>query len=137
GALDVHLRAHAAGDRIDDVLDELKRIREEAGWPPLAAPIGQILASQALIHVLSASRYETVVDELRDLFEGRYGSPPAPIDPTVRRAVELTSGDGRVPEPTAELDELRDDAEGLASSEEELLLLALFGDDAAPLLRSI
>src|SRR5207245_11439964 len=56
-ALDVHLRAHAAGDRIDAVLAELKRIREEAGWPPLAAPIGQILASQAPIHVLSASRF--------------------------------------------------------------------------------
>jgi oxaloacetate decarboxylase alpha subunit len=137
GALDVHLRAHAAGDRLDDVLAELQRIREEAGWPPLAAPIGQILASQALIHVLSASRYETVVDELRNLFEGRYGSPPAPIDPAVQRAIELTSGDGRVPEPTADLDELRESAGGLASSEEELLLLALFGDDAASLLRSI
>ena len=137
GALDVHLRAHAAGDRLDDVLDELKRIRAEAGWPPLAAPIGQILASQALIHVLSASRYATVVDELRDLLEGRYGSPPAPIDPGVRRAIELTSGDGRAPEPTANLDELRQDAHGLAASEEELLLLALFGDEAEPLLHSI
>src|SRR5438093_3201058 len=136
-ALDVHLRAHAAGDRIDDVLAELKRIRAEAGWPPLAAPIGQILASQALIHVLSASRYETVVDELRALFEGRYGSPPAPIDLGVRRAVELTSDDLPSQEPTPDLDTLREDAEGLASSEEELLLLALFGDDAAPLLRSI
>src|SRR5436190_236769 len=57
-ALDTHLRAHAAGDRIDEVLDELARIREEVGWPPLAAPIGQILASQALLHVLSATRYQ-------------------------------------------------------------------------------
>src|SRR6266545_5898571 len=44
-ALDVHLRAHASGDRLDEVLDELAGIREEVGWPPLAAPIGQILAS--------------------------------------------------------------------------------------------
>src|SRR5438067_621207 len=62
-AIDMHLRAHAAGDRIDDVLDELERIRAEAGAPPLAAPISQILASQALLHVLSARRYQTVVDE--------------------------------------------------------------------------
>jgi oxaloacetate decarboxylase (Na+ extruding) subunit alpha len=137
GALDVHLRAHAAGDRLDDVLSEMKRIREEAGWPPLAAPIGQILASQALIHVLSATRYATVVDELRDLLEGRYGSPPAAIDPGVRRAIELTSGDGRMRQPTANLDELREDAHGLAASEEELLLLALFGEEAEPLLQSI
>src|SRR5438105_3911249 len=64
-AIDMHLRAHAAGDRIDDVLDELERIRAEAGAPPLAAPISQILASQALLHVLSARRYQTEEDDLR------------------------------------------------------------------------
>jgi oxaloacetate decarboxylase alpha subunit len=136
-ALDVHLRAHAAADRLDDVLEELGRIRAEAGWPPLAAPIGQILASQALVHVLSASRYQTVVDELRALLLGRYGAPPAPIDPSVRRAVELVSRDAPPAEPTADLDELRRSSEGLASSEEELLLLALFGEEAEPLLRTI
>ena len=41
-----------------------------SGWPPLAAPIGQVLASQALLHVLAAERYQTVVDELRDLLAG-------------------------------------------------------------------
>ena len=64
-ALDVHLRAYAASDRLDDVLEELERIRVEVGSPPLAAPIGQILASQALLNVLSANRYGTLVDELR------------------------------------------------------------------------
>src|SRR5207237_8448868 len=42
-ALDAHLRAYAAGDRLDAVLDELIKIREEVGWPPLASPIGQVL----------------------------------------------------------------------------------------------
>ena len=46
------------------------RSAREAGWPPLAAPIGQILASQALVNVLSARRYGTVVDELRGLVQG-------------------------------------------------------------------
>ena len=136
-ALDAHLRAHAAGDRLDDVLDELMKIREEVGWPPLASPIGQILGSQALLHVLSASRYQTIVDELRGLIQGRYGSPPGPIDPAVERAVELVSGGADVDEPTPDLEQLRADAEGLASSEEELLLLALFGEEAEPLLRTI
>ncbi|MFN2471607.1 MAG: acetyl-CoA carboxylase biotin carboxyl carrier protein [Gaiellaceae bacterium] len=136
-ALDTHLRAHAAGDRIDEVLEELARVRAEAGWPPLAAPIGQVLGSQALLHVLSAERYGTVVDEFRGLMEGRFGTPPAPVDPTVRRAVELLSEDGPAAERLPDLDELRTQAEGLASSEEELLLLALFEDDAEPLLRSI
>src|SRR5207248_4672475 len=136
-AIDMHLRAHAAGDRIDDVLDELERIRAEAGAPPLAAPISQILASQALLHVLSARRYQTVVDELRALVEGSYGKPPGPVDPTVRRAVELLS-DGEADEPEeVALSELREEAAGLASSEEELLLIGLFGEQAEALLRTI
>jgi oxaloacetate decarboxylase (Na+ extruding) subunit alpha len=136
-ALDLHLRAHAAGDRLDDVIEELTRIREEAGWPPLAAPIGQVLASQALVHVLSAERYQTVVDELRDLLVGRYGEPPGEISPQVRRVVELVSP-GADPIPAApDLDELRVRYAGVAASEEELLLLALFGEDAQPLLKAI
>jgi oxaloacetate decarboxylase alpha subunit len=136
-ALDAHLRALASGDRLPEVLDELGRIREEVGWPPLAAPIGQILGSQALLHVLSAARYQTVVDELRALLEGRYGSPPGPIDAAVKRAVVLVSDGAPEEEPPAELDAIKDEAEGLASSEEELLLLALFGEEAEPLLQSI
>jgi oxaloacetate decarboxylase alpha subunit len=136
--LDARLREHASADRLDEVLGELTTIRRECGWPPLASPIGQVLGSQALLHVLSAQRWRFVVDELRDLVEGRYGSPPADVDPTVSRAVELL-GDG-VPEldngPEI-LDELRDDADGLASSEEELLLLALYGEEAEPLLRAV
>jgi oxaloacetate decarboxylase (Na+ extruding) subunit alpha len=136
-ALDSHLRALASGDRLDEVIEELARIREEVGWPPPAAPIGQILASQALLHVLSAARYQTVVDELRDLLDGRYGSPPGPIDDAVRRAVSLGSDEGAAEEPPPDLEELRAEAEGLASSEEELLLLALFGEEAEPLLQTI
>jgi oxaloacetate decarboxylase alpha subunit len=136
-ALDGHLRALVAGDRLEEVLEELSRIREEVGWPPLAPPIGQILGSQALLHVLSAARYQTVVDELQALLEGRYGSPPGPIDPAVRRAVGLVTDGAPEEEPVPELDLVRAEAEGLASSEEELLLLALFGEEAEPLLQSI
>ena len=57
--VDATLRAQGAGDRLEEVLEELDRIRAEVGWPPLAAPIGQVLASQALLNVLSASRYLT------------------------------------------------------------------------------
>jgi oxaloacetate decarboxylase alpha subunit len=137
-ALDSSLRAQGAGDRLDEVLEELERIRAEVGSPPLAAPIGQILGSQALVHVLSASRYPLIVDELRALVEGRYGTPPGPIDPTVERAIELiTNGEEPAEEPPAALHELRANAQGLASSEEELLLLGLFGEEAEPLLRTI
>jgi oxaloacetate decarboxylase alpha subunit len=136
-ALDLHLRAQAAGDRLLEVLEEVRRVRSEAGWPPLAAPIGQILASQALVNVLSARRYGAVVDEFRGLVQGRYGSPPAEIDGGVARAVALLTN-GEPPDgdpPTAE--DVRAEAAGLAASEEELVLLAMFGDEAETLLRSI
>jgi len=135
-ALDLHLRANGAGDRVDEVLDELVRIRIEAGWPPLAAPMGQILASQALIHVLSAERYQTVLDELNGLLSGRFGSPPAEIDPNVLRAVRLVTGEPE-PEQVVDLEDVREEAAGLATSEEELLLVALFGERAEPLLHAI
>ncbi|MFL6036853.1 MAG: biotin/lipoyl-containing protein [Gaiellaceae bacterium] len=136
-ALDANLRGQAAGDRLDEVLMEVVRIRAEVGSPPLAAPIGQILGSQALLNVLAASRYSIVVDEMRALFEKQWGTPPGPIDEDIRRAVARTadpdSDDFHLPA----LDELRAQAQGLASSEEELLLLGLFGEEAERLLKAI
>jgi oxaloacetate decarboxylase alpha subunit len=136
-ALDVHLRAHAAGDRLLDVLEEVGQVRAEAGWPPLAAPIGQILASQALLHVLEARRYGTVIDEFRALVQGGYGVTPEPVDPTIQRAVELLSPKASLPEDPPTAEDVRERAEGLAASEEELVLLAMFGSDAEELLRMI
>src|SRR5262245_41427416 len=135
--VDSTLRAQGSGDRLDEVLEELDRIRAEVGWPPLAAPIGQVLASQALLNVLSASRYLTIVDELRALVTGRFGTPPGPIDPAVRRAVELTHDPETQEDVVAPLSEIREQAGGMAASEEELLLLGLFGEDAERLLRAI
>jgi oxaloacetate decarboxylase (Na+ extruding) subunit alpha len=135
--IDASLRAQAAGDRLDEVLEELSKIRGEVGSPPLAAPIGQILGSQALIHVLSAQRYLTVVDELRELVSGAYGTPPGDVDPGVRRALELVVGDDVALEEPVTLEDVREQTQGLASSEEELLLVGLFGDDAEALLHGI
>jgi oxaloacetate decarboxylase (Na+ extruding) subunit alpha len=136
-ALEVHLRAHNAADRLLDVLEEVGRVRAEAGWPPLAAPIGQILASQALLHVLEARRYGTVIDEFRAIVQGGYGVTPEPVDPGVERAVALLSPKPAVAvePPTAE--DVRERAEGLAASEEELVLIAMFGADAEELLKMI
>jgi oxaloacetate decarboxylase alpha subunit len=136
-AVDERLRASGAGDRLDEALEELDRIRGELGRPPLAAPIGQILASQAILHVLSAQRYQTVVDEVRSLIAGRFGRPPAAVEATVRRAVELVSGAVTEEQAEADLEEARRLGEGLAASEEDLCLLALFGEEAEPLLRAL
>ncbi len=87
-ALDIHLRANAAGDRLLDTLSELQRIRAEAGWPPLASPIGQILGSQAMLNVLSARRYGTLHEKFRQLVEGAYGATPAPIEESLQSLVD-------------------------------------------------
>ena len=135
--LDATLRAQGMGDRLEDVLEELDKIRAEVGWPPLAAPIGQVLASQALLNVLSASRYLTIVDEVRSLVSGSWGTPPGPIDPAVQRAVELTADPESQEDAAPPLSQVRAEAEGMAASEEELLLLGLFGEEAERLLLGI
>jgi oxaloacetate decarboxylase alpha subunit len=137
-SLDASLRAQGFSDRLDEVLAELRLLRIECGYPPLVSPIGNVLGSQALLHVLSAQRFGVVVDELRHLLSGEYGEPPHPIDPSVMRAVELLGG-GEEPEleELPALEELREEASGLAASEEELLLLALFGEQAGTLLRTV
>ena len=137
-ALDVHLRAHSAGDRLLDTLTEVGRIRAEAGWPPLAAPIGQILASQALLNILSARRYGTVLDEFRLLVEGGYGETPAPIEESVVRAVALvTEGGAALDHDPPSAEDVLEAADGLAASEEDLVLLAMFGKEAEMLLQTI
>src|ERR671923_1215877 len=119
-ALDANLRVQGQGDRIDEVIEELVRIRAEVGWPPLASPIGQFLGSQAVLNVLSASRYSIIVDEVRALVDGQLGTPPGPIDKDVTRAVALTADPDSNENATAPpLQEVRAQAEGLASSEEE------------------
>jgi oxaloacetate decarboxylase alpha subunit len=134
-ALDDQLRASGAADRLDEILVEVERVRVEAGSAPLAAPIGQIVASQAIVNVLGANRYGTLVDEFRDLVSGRFGRTPGPIDPALARAVELLGGGADETPP--DMDALRESAKGLAASEEELLLLALFPGEAEPLLRAV
>jgi oxaloacetate decarboxylase (Na+ extruding) subunit alpha len=137
-ALEASLRAQGAADRLDEAIEELVLVRAEVGYPPLASPIGHVLGSQALLNVLSASRYSVVVDDVRRLVEGQLGTPPAPIDKNVQRAVALTADPESAENAHAlGLQDVRAQAEGLASSEEELLLLGLFGDDAEPLLRTI
>ena len=133
--VDSQLRASGHAGRLDEVLDEVERVRVEVGFPPLAAPLGQVVASQALVNVLGANRYGTIIDEIRDLALGRFGKTPGPIDPALERAVALRD-EAPAPAPV-DMDALRDRAQGLAASEEELLLLGLFGEEAEPLLQAI
>ena len=81
------LGAHNAADRLDDVLDEANRVRKDLGYPPLVAPIRQMIATQAVYNVIGGDRYATVTQELKDYLQGLYGRPPVPADHELRRLV--------------------------------------------------
>ena len=128
------LRAAGSEDRLDEVLDELLRVRAESGYPPPASPVGRILAGQAIRHVLHARRWAEVDGDMRSLLLGEWGHAPAPVDPVALAAAE------RAPASTAtepSLEEAREEAGSLAASEEDLCLVALFGERALPLLQRL
>ena len=129
--LDARLRMLGAADRLDEVLEEFKQVRLDCGVPPLAQPVGGILAGQAVRHVLSARRWDEVSPDMRDYLSGIYGNPPQEIAP----AAAAHADPNAALDPSPDLDQMR--AEGLAASEEDLLLIALFGDDASRLLATL
>jgi pyruvate carboxylase subunit B len=79
------LRDRNAIDRYDRLIQELTRVRHEMGYPPMAAPINRIVAQQAMSNTLNEKRYQHIEQPFRDYVKGLYGTPPAPIDPEVRK----------------------------------------------------
>jgi oxaloacetate decarboxylase alpha subunit len=133
-AVERRLATVGAADRLDEVLEEVRRVRDECGSPPPAAPVGRILATQAIQHVLAARRWVSVDEEMRRLLLGEYGQPPGPVDAEARAVAEATEA-GDVED--LSLDHAREIAGTLATSEEELCLVALFGDRSFPLLENL
>lgn len=130
--IETRLRAADAPDRLDEALEELKAVRDDCGTPPLAQPVGGILAGQAVTHVLAARRWSEVSAEMAAYLSGAYGHPPMPLAAEAARFASDLEPD---PEREPDLAGLRES--GRASSEEDLLLLALFGDRAGRLLDAI
>ena len=81
------LSARNASDRLNEVLDEANHVRRHIGYPPLVAPLRQMIATQAVENVLGGERFATVTQELKDYLHGLYGRPPGPVDPELRRQV--------------------------------------------------
>ncbi len=81
------LREHHAEARLTEVLNEIPRVRKELGYPPLVAPIRQMIATQSVLNVLGGDRYATVTKDLKDYLQGLYGRPPRPADTDIRRQV--------------------------------------------------
>ncbi|MDP2182451.1 MAG: acetyl-CoA carboxylase biotin carboxyl carrier protein [Actinomycetota bacterium] len=129
------LELQKAPDRLPDVLAEIPKVRAEVGFPPLVTPMSQIVGTQAVINVLTGKRWAVVPKEMKDYIKGHYGKAPGPMDETVvAKALgkdELLPPDVRpgslVSTTYAEVEaEIGD----LAHSEEDVLMYALFPNEA-------
>lgn len=85
--LENQLREQNASERIDAVLDEIPRVREDLGMIPLVTPTSQIVGTQAVINVLSGKRYQTITKEAAGILKGEYGATPAPLNPALQAKV--------------------------------------------------
>ncbi|HEX3019964.1 MAG TPA: pyruvate carboxylase subunit B [Chitinispirillaceae bacterium] len=73
------LEMQNALDRLPDVLDEVARVREDLGFPPLVTPTSQIVGTQAVMNIISGERYKIVPNEVKDYARGMYGRSPVKI----------------------------------------------------------
>lgn len=125
------LEEQKALHRIHDVLDEIPRVREDLGYPPLVTPTSQIVGVQAVLNVLTNERYKLVPGEVRAYVQGLYGKPPAPIKKEIIKKV-LGKGDQNVikcrPADLLEpkMDKIKEEIKEYTASEEDLLSYALF-----------
>ncbi|MBR6825163.1 MAG: pyruvate carboxylase subunit B [Oscillospiraceae bacterium] len=74
-------------DRLDEILEEVPRVRKDFGYPPLVTPISQMVGTQSVMNVLRGERYGLVIESVRDYVRGEYGKSPSPIDSAVAAKV--------------------------------------------------
>ena len=125
------LKEQGSLSRMDEVLAEIPRVREDLGFPPLVTPTSQIVGTQAVLNVLTGGRYKSVTTEVKHYLQGFYGKAPGPVNQEVQslaigNAEVITCRPADLLEP--ELDKLRNEIEGLAKSEEDALTYAMFPD---------
>ncbi len=125
------LKEQGALDRMDEVLAEIPRVREDLGFPPLVTPTSQIVGTQAVLNVMTGARYKSVTNEVKNYFMGQYGKAPAPVNAKVK---QLAVGDAEVitcrPADllAPEMAKLQAESERIAQSEEDVLTYAMFPD---------
>jgi oxaloacetate decarboxylase alpha subunit len=129
------LEAQNAINRLEDVMKEIPKVRAEVGYPPLVTPMSQIVGIQAVFNVLTGARWSVVSKEMKDYICGYYGKAPGPMDQEI---VKKVVGDTAILPPdvapgslvTTTYEELRDEIGDLAKSEEDVLMYALFPNEA-------
>jgi oxaloacetate decarboxylase alpha subunit len=81
------LREQNAADRLDEVLSEIPKVREDLGFIPLVTPTSQIVGTQAVINVLTGERYKTITKETAGVLRGEYGATAAPVNQELQKRV--------------------------------------------------
>lgn len=81
------LKQQNALDKIDEVLEEIPRVRKDLGYIPLVTPTSQIVGTQAVINVMMGERYKSITKETAGVLKGEYGKTPAPMDAELQARV--------------------------------------------------
>ncbi|MCC5902537.1 MAG: sodium-extruding oxaloacetate decarboxylase subunit alpha [Halomonas sp.] len=114
------LKEQGAGDKLDDVLNEIPRVREDLGFIPLVTPTSQIVGTQAVMNVMMGERYKSISKEVQALLKGEYGYAPAPFNAELQKRV-LEGGEPITCRPadnlTPEMDRLAAELKQKASAE--------------------
>lgn len=85
--MESQLREQGAGDKFDEVLAEIPRVREDLGFIPLVTPTSQIVGTQAVLNVLTGERYKSISKETQGILKGEYGAAPAPFNAELQARV--------------------------------------------------
>ncbi|WP_118998630.1 sodium-extruding oxaloacetate decarboxylase subunit alpha [Salmonella enterica] len=85
--LESQLKQQNAADRLDQVLAEIPRVREDLGFIPLVTPTSQIVGTQAVLNVLTGERYKTIAKETAGILKGEYGHTPVPVNAALQARV--------------------------------------------------
>ena len=118
--MESQLKEQGAGDKLDDVLAEIPRVRKDLGYIPLVTPTSQIVGTQSVMNVMMGERYKSISKEVQALLKGEYGAAPAPFDSELQFRV-LEGGEPITCRPadnlTPEMERLREELKGKASEE--------------------
>ncbi len=128
-----------ASHLLNEVLQEVPRVRKELGYPPLVTPSSQIVGTQAVINVITKERYKMVITEVKNYLKGLYGKPPGPVDPDLVKKVlkDEKPYEGRpadLLEPQVE--KAREEIKEYITQEEDVLSYILFPQVALPFFKA-
>ncbi|MGL4391984.1 MAG: oxaloacetate decarboxylase subunit alpha [Fusobacteriaceae bacterium] len=127
------LTAQKAVHRYEEVLQEIPKIRNDMGYPPLVTPLSQMIGTQAVFNIVTGERYKVVPREIKDLVKGFYGKTPAPIKPEIINKIIgdekiITCRPADLIEP--EFEKLQSEINAYATSDEDVLTYGMFPEVA-------